>query len=378
MPTIHVVKSGESLSAIAAKYGFADWHALYEHPANVKLRDARPNPNLIHPGDKIFIPDKKQNAYTVTTNKTHTFTVKAPKAKGETFLRNVNILVHGVNTDAAWFGLVEAEMKKYQDAVELGDKNVENKLRYGIVPFSWGDYETQKQGGLPNYAVDEVHQMFEAPLIGYDRIYQGHAAVRLKELLDEAKKLGAQLNVIAHSNGTLVTCGALMLGAKIDNFIVMGSPLDCDNETSQNELSRALSHVSGTATNFWSSGDEWAYFKGGIGAFGDNKVYKEKNPSVVNVRFYKGAVIKGLKIKEDEVDHSDYMLAEHMPIFSSYIREFADAAKGSKVKYDEAKLDALRQKADWTQVSYYKDKKNITLDAPEMKKYEAQIKAIKG
>lgn len=376
MPTIHVVQPGDTLSKIAKQYGFADWRALYDHPANVKLRDARPNPNLIHPGDKVFIPDKKQAPFKAATDQAHTFKVKAAKPKSETFLRNLTILVHGVNTDAAWFGLVEAEMETYQDAIDAEEKTAEHKLRYAIVPFTWGDYENQKQGGLPNYAVDEVHQMFEDPMFGYDRIYQGHSAVRLKELLDEAKKLGAQLNVIAHSNGTLVTCGALMLGASIDNFILMGSPLDADNETSQDELARAITHVSGTVTNFWSSGDEWAYLKGGIGAFGENADFKKANPGIKSVRFYKGAVIEGLKIKEDEVDHSDYMLAEHMPIFSSYIRKFAD--EGKKVKHDAAKVEALRKKGDWTDQSYYKEKKNVTLESPEMKKYEAQINGIKG
>ncbi|EYF02879.1 LysM peptidoglycan-binding domain-containing protein [Chondromyces apiculatus] len=375
MPTIHVVQPGESLSSIAKQHGFADWRALYDHPANVKLRSARPNPDLIHPGDKVFIPDKKPSALTAATDKSHTFKVKTGKPKSETFTRNLTILVHGVNTDAAWFGLVEAEMARYQDAIDAAEKTAEHKLRYAIVPFTWGDYENTSQGGYPNYAVDEVHQMFENPAFGYDRIYQGHAAVRLKELIDQAKTLGAQVNVIAHSNGTLITCGALMLGTSIDNFILMGSPLDCDNDTSQKELARAITHVSGTVTNFWSSGDEWAYLKGGIGAFGANADYRKANPGIVNVRFYKGAVIEGVKIKEDEIDHSDYMLAEHMPIFSSYIRRFAE--KATKVKHDAAKVEALRKQGDWTTMSYYKEKKNITLESPEMKKYQAQIEAIK-
>jgi len=377
MPKIHVVKQGETLGIIAEKYGFANWRALYDHPANVKLRESRPNPNLIHPGDKVFIPEKKKAVYSAQTNKAHTFKVKKLPPKGESFIRNITILVHGVNTDAAWFDLIESEMKQYQDAIDVAEDDVENKLRYVIVPFTWGDYENTKQGGLPNYAVDEVQQMFENPWLGYDRIYQGHSAVRLKELIDEAKKLGPQVNVIAHSNGTLLTCGALLLGASLDNFVLMGSPLDCDNDKSQDQLARSAARVSGTVTNFWSSGDEWAYFKGGIGAFGNNGDYKKANPGIKNVRFYKGAVIEGVKITEDEVDHSDYMLSPHMPIFSSYIRRFAETASG-KVKYDEAKEAALRKSADWTNQSYYKDKKNVTLSSPELKKYESQIKAITG
>jgi hypothetical protein len=376
MSEVYVVKSGETLAGIASKHGFQDWRAVYDHPANAKLRSARPDPALIHPGDKIFIPDKLQKSFSVATDVAHTVAVKAPPPKGETYLRSVTILVHGVNTDASWFKLVETEMKKYQDVILVGDDKVEHKLRYGVIPFSWGDYENKSQGGNPLYAVDEVRQMFQNSWVGYDRIYQGHSAVRLKELVDEARKLGVQVNVIAHSNGTALTCGALMLGIELDNVIFMGSPLDCDNTRSQNEIKRALSHVTGTTSNFWSRGDEWAWAKGGIGAYGSNAVYRKANPNILNVQFYKGAVIRGVKITEKEVDHSDYMIAPHMPIFSSYVRKFGESVTGANVVYDQAKVDALLELADWTKVSYYKDKKNVTLESPEMKKYESQIKAI--
>ncbi len=57
-PIVHVVESGESLSKIAALYGmgFAAWRKIYNHPLNEELREKRPNPNLIHPGDEVKIP----------------------------------------------------------------------------------------------------------------------------------------------------------------------------------------------------------------------------------------------------------------------------------------------------------------------------------
>jgi hypothetical protein len=158
--------------------------------------------------------------------------------------------------------------------------------------------------------------------------------------------------------------------------IFMGSPLDADNDTSQKEIKRAMTHVKGTRTNFWSAGDEWASIKGGIGCYGSNKVYLKMNPNITNVKFYKGAVIKGLKITEGEVDHSDYMLARHMPIFSAYIKEFGEAATAKTVVHVKADVDKLVEAGDWTKVSYYKDTKNVTLESPEMKKYKSQIKAI--
>jgi hypothetical protein len=303
-------------------------------------------------------------------------TAQAPKA--QVFVRNINILVHGVNTDAAWFSLVEQALW--------------GMSMYAVVPFTWGDYENKKQGGYPNYAADEVIQLFENPTFGYDRIYQGHSAVRLKELIDECRKLKVQVNVIAHSNGTLLTAGALLLGATLDNFIIMGSPLDCDNTRSQNELAKATKNVSGKVINFWSPQDEWAHLKGGIGAFGNNSTYTSKNPRIQNVKFSPGSTIKGVKIIATGQDviapgygqkpivlpnfgHSDYMLKAHMPIFSSYIKEFGQGSVGGQV--DSEQLKKLRQQGDWTQVSYYKTKKNVTLSSPEMKKYKAKIDEIR-
>jgi hypothetical protein len=56
--TTHVVKRGENLTAIARKYGIPDWRTIYNHPNNRAFRIRRPDPNLILPGDQLFIPDQ--------------------------------------------------------------------------------------------------------------------------------------------------------------------------------------------------------------------------------------------------------------------------------------------------------------------------------
>jgi len=62
---VHTVKPGETLSAIAKQYGLPSWRELYNDPANAAFRTKRPNPNLIHPGDKINIPGKDPKLKTV-------------------------------------------------------------------------------------------------------------------------------------------------------------------------------------------------------------------------------------------------------------------------------------------------------------------------
>jgi nucleoid-associated protein YgaU len=53
----HTVVQGEYLSKIARSYGFSDYRTIWEHPKNAALKQARQNPNVLFPGDRLFIPD---------------------------------------------------------------------------------------------------------------------------------------------------------------------------------------------------------------------------------------------------------------------------------------------------------------------------------
>jgi len=56
MGHIHVVQRGDTLSRIASSNGLPNWRVIYDHPRNATFRARRPDPNLIHPGDQIYIP----------------------------------------------------------------------------------------------------------------------------------------------------------------------------------------------------------------------------------------------------------------------------------------------------------------------------------
>ena len=68
----HTVKQGEYLSKIAKQYGW-DWKKLYDHPDNADFKKKRSNPNLIHPGDEIVIPEKDPFGADIETGKSFTF-----------------------------------------------------------------------------------------------------------------------------------------------------------------------------------------------------------------------------------------------------------------------------------------------------------------
>ena len=71
--SFYTVKSGDCLSTIAAQYGFHNYRTIYDHPGNAALKAKRPNPNIIYPGDIVFIPDKETKALVVPAGAPHSF-----------------------------------------------------------------------------------------------------------------------------------------------------------------------------------------------------------------------------------------------------------------------------------------------------------------
>ena len=72
---VHVVQEGECMNSIAADTGFF-WDTLWNHESNAALRTLRENPNVLKPGDKVNIPDKRVKEESGQTGLVHTFRMK--------------------------------------------------------------------------------------------------------------------------------------------------------------------------------------------------------------------------------------------------------------------------------------------------------------
>lgn len=81
MPQTVTVKQGECLASLADAHGFRDWRTIYDHPDNAELREARPDPNHLLPGDRIVIPDKGERIETRMTSSRHRFVLSSPKTQ---------------------------------------------------------------------------------------------------------------------------------------------------------------------------------------------------------------------------------------------------------------------------------------------------------
>ena len=72
----YTVKQGEYLSKIAKSFGFADYKAIWDHPENAEFKKKRKNPNILYPGDNLFIPAKEGKEISGVTEQRHRFQVK--------------------------------------------------------------------------------------------------------------------------------------------------------------------------------------------------------------------------------------------------------------------------------------------------------------
>ena len=75
----YTVQDGDTLVGIASEFGFADYRAIYNHARNAFFRQQRPNPNLIFPGDELYIPDRRLDPESVQTDAVHRFVLGMPR-----------------------------------------------------------------------------------------------------------------------------------------------------------------------------------------------------------------------------------------------------------------------------------------------------------
>lgn len=109
MSSTHIVQQGEFLSKIAKQYGFASHITLWNHEQNKTLKEKRSNPNILLPGDEVFIPDKEQKEVEIKTGQLSKFQVKRDKLKLRLLVQG---LYQGTLSDAEYEVTVEGRKQK--------------------------------------------------------------------------------------------------------------------------------------------------------------------------------------------------------------------------------------------------------------------------
>lgn len=78
------------MSSIAALYGFADYQLIYGDGANAALRQLRPNPNVLAPGDSVFVPEVTPSKQDCAVDAKHRFVVKRATTRLRLVLKDVD------------------------------------------------------------------------------------------------------------------------------------------------------------------------------------------------------------------------------------------------------------------------------------------------
>ncbi|MFN0130957.1 MAG: peptidoglycan-binding protein [Phycisphaerales bacterium] len=90
--SIHTIQQGEHLTRIAVDHGFTHIDPIWDHADNKALRDKRKNPNVLAPGDKLFIPERELRTEERPTEQRHKFRLH---------LRGVRLIVVLLKADHA-------------------------------------------------------------------------------------------------------------------------------------------------------------------------------------------------------------------------------------------------------------------------------------
>src|SRR3954466_7677821 len=81
MAGAYTVKQGDHVPGLAARFGFTDYLVIWNHPNNAELKKNRENPNVLFPGDTVYIPEKDSGEFDRPTEKKHKFVLKRKPLK---------------------------------------------------------------------------------------------------------------------------------------------------------------------------------------------------------------------------------------------------------------------------------------------------------
>ena len=146
---MYIVKQGDTLRSMALASGIADWKTIYDAAENAafkqKCESGARDPNILFPGEEIFIPNREMKHDPAATDARHTFRVPLPP---KTKLSIVLELADGTAmADQAWTlvvagqtysgttgedGLVEAEIAAdaQNGTLTFGDRSFEIRIGY--------------------------------------------------------------------------------------------------------------------------------------------------------------------------------------------------------------------------------------------------------
>jgi len=81
MAGYYTVQEGDYVARLAAQAGLASYRTIWDHPNNAQLKAKRKAPDVLFPGDQIFIPDKGTRVEPRPTEQRHKFKAKRTEVR---------------------------------------------------------------------------------------------------------------------------------------------------------------------------------------------------------------------------------------------------------------------------------------------------------
>lgn len=142
----YVVRQGECMNSIAAAHGFF-WETLWDLTENQELRCAREEPNVLLPGDRVYIPELREKVIEAPTEARHLFRRRGvpstlriqimragvPRSNEQYLLEIDGFRSEGVTNDEGW---VEIAIPPSAERGELRFGNGE--FETDVYPFNIG------------------------------------------------------------------------------------------------------------------------------------------------------------------------------------------------------------------------------------------------
>jgi len=117
------VEQGDCISSIAFEHGFFP-DTIWNHPNNAALKAKRKDPNVLLPGDIVFVPDKRLKEVPRTTEQLHRF-----RCKGVPEKLKLQLLLNGVPR-----AQVSYKITLEDDLVLSGKTDGQGRLQHSIPP----------------------------------------------------------------------------------------------------------------------------------------------------------------------------------------------------------------------------------------------------
>jgi hypothetical protein len=157
MAGYYTIKQGDHLASIANEFGFSDYRTIWNDPHNGELNKKRQNPNVLFPGDLLYIPDRKLREETRNTDTRHKFVLHRPIVKLRLVLEDLfeqpianarcDLLVESdilhLTTDDK--GQIEQRIRPDAHSALLIIKDAQTPFEDVIIPVKIGDLDPETE-----------------------------------------------------------------------------------------------------------------------------------------------------------------------------------------------------------------------------------------